>query len=201
MKSRNSLLNVTLILAIIGLAIYIWIKSRPSVLTVAEAIPGTSNPASSVSAPAIGQSTPGLQGSPSGVLPKMSKMELIETYMSWLNTSISFYGKVIDDKGDPVPGANITYQVGDKIDPNADGSKYSGASDKNGDFSLTGRHGVDLYVNVSKDGYYRTPRSMDTAVLMMDFNMPAPRPVLVRLHPLLAIQQFLYCGNGEMGFL
>ncbi len=72
-------------------------------------------------------------------------------------TPIAFYGKVIDEKNNPIAGANIKISPADH--PFASGSEYNRNSDKDGLFSITGIHGIGLMVDVSKEGYYSIPES------------------------------------------
>jgi hypothetical protein len=65
---------------------------------------------------------------------------------------INFYGKVVDEKGEPVSGAAIK-MIGTDISPTGNFIDTS-ASDERGLFSLTGRTGKFLSVEVKKDGYY-----------------------------------------------
>ena len=71
------------------------------------------------------------------------------------NTPIKFYGKVIDQHDNPVPYAEIKYNVADKF--LAPGSKYESSTDKHGYFSIKRVRGAGIYIEVSKHGYYRTP--------------------------------------------
>lgn len=64
---------------------------------------------------------------------------------------IAFYGKVVDEKNNPISGASVQYSVADKL---PDGTQYEGTSDINGCFSITGIKGADMTVGVSKPGYY-----------------------------------------------
>ncbi len=70
---------------------------------------------------------------------------------------ISFYGKVNDEKGQPIADARVHYSAADQYF--GDSSKYEGVSDENGLFSITGIKGAGLYVTVAKDGYYETTES------------------------------------------
>jgi len=65
---------------------------------------------------------------------------------------ISFFGKVVDERGDPVSGAKIQFTWTD-ISP-AGTSSMQAASDEQGLFDLTGKTGKFLEVRVSKEGYY-----------------------------------------------
>jgi hypothetical protein len=65
---------------------------------------------------------------------------------------ISFYGKVIDQHGDPVAGARVTFSAND--DPMArTSSEYVRTSDSDGLFSIDQIVGFSLAVAVSKAGY------------------------------------------------
>jgi hypothetical protein len=66
---------------------------------------------------------------------------------------ISFYGRVVDQFGKPVPGAKVYYSAADQYFGKS--SKYEGGADANGVFSITGIKGAGLYVEVSKPGYDR----------------------------------------------
>ena len=67
-------------------------------------------------------------------------------------TPIAFYGKVVDEKGDPVAEANVHFTW---TDLSRDGSSESQtSSDGYGLFALQGVTGKNLHVEVSKGGYY-----------------------------------------------
>ena len=79
------------------------------------------------------------QGSPN-VHDQLRRKESVAKIISALATPITFYGRVIDQDGDPVPGATVNYTAVDKFDQS--GSKYQGESDANGDFSISGIRGA-----------------------------------------------------------
>ena len=83
---------------------------------------------------------------------KQKRKIAIDNIVSALNASISFYGKVVDQNGEPVPDAEVIYNAADKF--MASGSSYNGKSDVKGFFSITGIHGFRLSVAVRKEGYY-----------------------------------------------
>jgi len=72
-------------------------------------------------------------------------------YKGWLHldfmglTPVSFYGKVVDEKGNPVPAALIDYSC--------DGRKQETIADQEGLFHVSGM-GTSIYVSVSRPGYY-----------------------------------------------
>lgn len=68
------------------------------------------------------------------------------------NTPITFYGRVVDEVGQPVPDASVNYGTLDKFD--APGSHYESRSDNDGKLFITGIHGMVLRVGVRKEGYY-----------------------------------------------
>lgn len=68
------------------------------------------------------------------------------------SSPIEFYGRVVDQNGNPVPHADIGYTAADKF--NASGSNYTGQADAQGYFQITGIKGVALGVAVRKAGYY-----------------------------------------------
>lgn len=79
-----------------------------------------------------------------------------------LQTPINFWGKVVDESGQPVPGATIELSTVDKslgeLMQNG-GSRYKKTSDSNGLFSISGIKGAALFVSTSKEGYYNTGES------------------------------------------
>jgi uncharacterized repeat protein (TIGR03803 family) len=68
---------------------------------------------------------------------------------------IDFYGRVVDENTNNVPGAGITFQWNDLL---ARGSEANSTtqSDPGGMFSLLGKQGSSLSVSVGKDGFYGT---------------------------------------------
>jgi hypothetical protein len=82
---------------------------------------------------------------------------------------ISFYGQVVDEKGDPVPRANVK-MIGTDISPTGNFIDTR-VSDERGLFSLTGRTGKFLSVEVRKDGYY-TSRENHTGFEYAAFSDP-----------------------------
>lgn len=72
-------------------------------------------------------------------------------------TPIAFYGKVVDEAGNPVPDAKI--KLGTTDNPAGDGSYHYQTSDHAGFFELHGARGLGVAIWVSKDGYYTTEGS------------------------------------------
>lgn len=65
---------------------------------------------------------------------------------------IAFYGKVVDEKNNPISEADVFYSVVNN--PLEDGPKYEGISDANGLFSISGIKGAALTAGATKKGYY-----------------------------------------------
>jgi len=110
------------------------------------------------------------------------------------SSPIEFYGRVVDQNGDPVPYASIGYTVADKF--NASGSNYTGQADADGTFAIIGIRGAGLSVTVRKEGYYLihnpADRSLPTSTAAFAYGMgpdsyrrPAPskdKPAVFVLH-------------------
>lgn len=66
-----------------------------------------------------------------------------------------FYGKVIDQDGNPLTGvsANAEITLNDGSYGGISRKKYSTSTDRNGLFEFTGLHGAGLGVTISKPGY------------------------------------------------
>jgi len=86
--------------------------------------------------------------------------ERIGKIVTVFSAPISFFGKVVDQTGQPVAGAKVHYSAADRYF--GDSSKYEGISDTDGFFSITGIKGAGLYVSVYKDGYDGTKQSGDS---------------------------------------
>lgn len=153
--NRKRIIIALAVLALIGLAIYFW----PKIKSVR------------VPAPPVTQSTPPPEpqekieltkdGVPAPVAPGLaqqaSKPDAEASLLELFMTPIELYGKVVDEKGNPVAGATAKMSVADQ--PITDGAKYTKNTDGNGLFSLTGLHGGAVSVNVTKKGYYSTAQS------------------------------------------
>ena len=161
--NRNLVVGLGALL-LIGLVVYFWPKSDASVASV-KPKENVSNTEPSSQPAATATATP--NGRPTPVHPELAKPGVPERnepdtntmarFRSFFKTPISFYGKVIDEKGNPIEGADVKFSAHDQTNPSIQSSHYSCTSDKDGLFSVTGIHGAGLYVEVSKRGYYKTP--------------------------------------------
>lgn len=66
-------------------------------------------------------------------------------------TPIKFYGKVVDEAGNPVPFAEVEASFANKV--MANGTPVKTQADASGSFMLSG-HGIAIDVMVRKEGYY-----------------------------------------------
>lgn len=72
---------------------------------------------------------------------------------------INFYGKVIDEHGNPVEGAQVRFSAPSYFLNIQQGSQDGPASGPDGRFSITGKTGAGIQVSVSHPKYYSTDRS------------------------------------------
>jgi hypothetical protein len=97
---------------------------------------------------------------------------------------ISFWGKVEDDRGEPVAAADINHSWTDLS--SAGSTRIEAKSDADGRFELTDQKGKRLSVLVSKNGYHQVPassfRSFEYANPWERFRPDSNRPVVFRLH-------------------
>jgi hypothetical protein len=88
------------------------------------------------------------------------KQEKIDPSFDW-KQPINFYGFVVDEGNAVVVGASVSFEWNDTSEKGT--SKASTVSDGNGFFSLIGRRGKRLYVDVGKEGYYSSGNSRGAA--------------------------------------
>ena len=113
--------------------------------------------------------------------------QALEQVTHAFNAPIAFYGRVIDQYGNPVSDADVGYTAADKF--NASGSNYSGKSDEKGFFEISGIKGAGLLVGVGKRGYYpvegKSSASFAYGVGRDSYRQPAPtkaKPAIFFLH-------------------
>lgn len=87
-----------------------------------------------------------------GNLEQTQKIETISRIESAFHAPIAFYGRVIDQFGNPVVGALVGFAPVDGFLES--GSYYEKTSDDQGYFAIEGLKGAGMSVGVSKDGYY-----------------------------------------------
>jgi len=125
-------------------------------------------------------------GPPEPSDPRWKKRETkrrIDPQYEW-KMPINFFGRVVDENEQPVPGARIELSWTD-FSP-AGSSQTQAVTDAQGSFSLVNKTGRHLEVRVSKDGYYTPKRqqiSFDYAGFWeANYHEPNPNnPVIFRL--------------------
>jgi len=147
--SRITILLIGLLLVIlIGAAIFF---TRPKTQEGQSQSIVVNSTKSSPTAPAPA-SAPATQPAklPAGVQATLAEKQ--KAYVDAFDSPVDFWGKVIDDKGNPVAAATAMCTLNDK--PNAyednGGTKLNLTSDEQGLFSLTGKHGASLAVTIKK---------------------------------------------------
>jgi Carboxypeptidase regulatory-like domain len=97
-----------------------------------------------------------------------------KAFMAIFQTPISFWGRVVDEKGNGVPNAAVVLIANDE--PYGKGAKYQRTTDSRGLFSITEIHGMSLNVEVSKDGYYQTAESRGSTIYAIRGKSDRPVP-------------------------
>lgn len=153
--TRKQILVIAAVIVGLLVALYFASERKSTILLVKHAVQSTNEPPQSTASPA----SPSLDVWPTAIpsvpgtnLTSQDK-EKLGKIMSVFSASIAFYGKVVDESGRPVAGANVFYSAADRYFGKS--TKYTGVSDINGLFSLRGAKGAGLYVEVSKEGYDR----------------------------------------------
>jgi len=147
-----------------------------SVLTLGVAIYSQTKP---IVRPIAGQDLSQLQDAPNtGKAPPLrgQNLDRRRAYLSAFLTQMSFWGKVVDDKGEPVPGATVQLQANSNPDPMGGGTTYIRDTDEQGRFLIVGARGITLTVEVSKAGYYSTEQSRGTANYVLNSKTALPIP-------------------------
>jgi len=105
--------------------------------------------------------TPTLNQLPPGATENLVKQEgerEKKLWDLWLATPISFYGKVVDEKNNPVSDANAHISFVDTLGSGSTHTKVNEKTDSTGIFHTSG-HGLGVVVMVSKEGYYHLEQS------------------------------------------
>jgi len=83
---------------------------------------------------------------------KPEEKKNIDLIGKMFSANISFWGKAVDENGKPIEDAKVIFGAADKYF--GKGTNYTGKSDSQGLFSISGISGAGLYVRVEKEGYY-----------------------------------------------
>ena len=79
----------------------------------------------------------------------------VETIHQAFRSKIDFYGKVVDEQGASVSGANTSYSASTG-DINSNPTVSGPITDANGRFAIIGEHGASIFVTVRHQDYYAT---------------------------------------------
>ncbi len=88
-------------------------------------------------------------------LKQEKRKKVITQVQGMYDTPIKFFGKVVDQNGNPVPDAQVGYSMADTF--MASGSSSHKSADSKGYFEISGVKGATLGIKVTKDGYYEIP--------------------------------------------
>ena len=151
MKKRRIYLGLALAFLVIAV-IWLWQKNLTTLVAKQnQSLPANAQPASILTKPSEELLKEKINEG------ERSQEEQEEAFLSSFNTPINFWGKVVDQNGNPVDGADVKFSANDKYwEPS---SKYTTKSDYNGLFSITNIKGINLSIDVEKKGYYRSPES------------------------------------------
>ena len=150
MKRRHFLALAALILT--GLAfLLLWKIAQPELTQTAEPSMAAENVPPDQAKTAIVLPTPD---------PSLANHESQEEKLKRLfSNTINFYGKVIDQDGNPVDGARVRFSAPSSFLDIEQGSVDGPTSGTDGTFAITGKSGAGIQVSVSHPSYYETQKS------------------------------------------
>ncbi|MBX7157164.1 MAG: carboxypeptidase-like regulatory domain-containing protein [Verrucomicrobiae bacterium] len=83
----------------------------------------------------------------------------LEDFMALaIKTPIYFWGKAVDEQGNPIADAKVRFGILSKLSLRSQEERFT-KTDKDGLFSLTDAKGASLSIDVSKEGYYQIKES------------------------------------------
>jgi hypothetical protein len=167
------------VVLLVGVAVVFWLmptSAPPSITTVHDSSSPTPQPVASVTPTQQPEAVPIEPVLPNPPVKNLPDTNQQRAYLTAFLTPISFWGKVVDQDGAPVPGATISFGANDHPNPMGGGSNHSRTSDANGLFSIAGIHGVSLFVKVSKEGYYQLSESQAGFDYVIRGNSSLPLP-------------------------
>lgn len=150
--------------------------AEPPVETVPASSANTVVPSGTASQPTVAKTNPASVPPPAAnpVNPKVAQMEAMVAAEN--ARSLDFYGKVIDQHGDPVAGVKVKAGVGLIVSFDSSGGKdYYTETDTAGRFSFVGIHGAGVGFILTKEGYtfnQRQPASSRPNDYVPDPNNP-----------------------------
>jgi Carboxypeptidase regulatory-like domain len=154
--SRRNLYLTLFVAAALAVLVWLWVRGKKEVQPSATIPPKTAS--THVQQAATTPPPAPVQLSPAEIEARRQQQVEREKKI-WdlaLATPISFYGKVVDEKGTPIAGANVDASFADSVWTGD--TKRQTTTDEGGFFHLEG-HGLGVVVMVSKEGYYRQKES------------------------------------------
>lgn len=166
-----------LLVAVLVVAFLLWKqKDKPDAI-----LQTSTTPAPNLALPLLPSATtiPVASGTTALVDPvyETIKAEREQKLNEMANAPIDFFGKVVDEKGNPVVGASTFYIVGTLSfggSPTLEGPK----TDSAGLFSITGKRGPTFSVWTQHDGYYNTDTAKQRFEYARKEYMPGKEPPL-----------------------
>jgi len=160
MKIRSLIAGLIVLVAVLIALLFWFAKSRP-----VEAPPATSLASTVPSTPVTARTnalpTPASSNAPATAdqpdsAPPQDKVQVLKNILQANNANIAFYGRLEDQFGNPVSGADIQFSI-QYENANARGiQRGQVAADGNGFFTISGYKGANLTVMPKKAGYALT---------------------------------------------
>lgn len=206
MKKRTAIL-VLLIALLVFLAWWLW--SRGATKPVAEAKPTDSAPLAAKATPSAPRATQSPSPAPTGA--SAAKPELkaqLQQIMNDANRPISFFGLVIDQDANPIPGVKVTLQIRRTKEVGAVGigdtfDYPTLTTGEDGRFTLTGANGALLAVkSLEKSGYEPSVKALRSSYWYWRepkdaFYPNAERPEVFRMWKKAGAEKLVRKGFGK----
>lgn len=144
MKQRALLVSVVILVLVVGLLLLLWWQPRSKPIGATESQVTAPTPVEPHRQPVAGREK----------RPQTTADDpRIKQFMAAFSAPITFFGKVVDETGNPVPQAQIRLAAADNP-TGENGTDYSRISDAQGRFELRDARGASIAIWVSKQGYY-----------------------------------------------
>ncbi len=150
------------ILVLLVISLWFWFRSiTTKVLSEKAKRPETNAPSSSHASgsPVASNEKPSSNQPPVKTKDKFYGLTLDEFAARAFSAKIEFYGKVVDQFGNPVPKPEVIYNAATSV-MDEGGKNSATQGDADGNVRVSGLTGATLYVEVNKIGYYRTDKSL-----------------------------------------
>lgn len=196
-RSRPKIIAAVSVLGFaLGLLLIVLFRLKPVLPLISATPPSQTQPSSSG---ALAEDASTYKTDPRWV--EWNEKNALDFSFEW-KVSINFFGKVVDENGNPVNGAKILFAWTDLS--RAGTSSKQSTSDEQGLFDLTGKTGKFLEVRVSKEGYYAYSENRFAfeyaAFFDENYHQPnAKTPVVFRLRKKGDIPQELIVRRALMG--